>query len=67
VVNEVAKLLYHSTYLSLLPSLFMLPPPLPTSSSASVSKFARPFVLLARPFVLHEHITSYLMKADKVV
>jgi len=33
----------------------MLPPPLPTSSSASVSKFAR-------PFVLHEHITSTYYK-----
>jgi len=51
VVNEVAKLLYHCTYLSPLPSLSMQPPPHPTSSSASVSK-------LAHPFVLHEHFTS---------
>jgi len=35
MANEVAKLLYPSTYLSPLPSLSMQPQHLPTSSSAS--------------------------------
>jgi len=56
MVNEVAKLLNHCTYLLSQPLPPLLLPTAPansssTSSSASITK-------LARPFVLHEHITS---------
>jgi len=53
VINGVANLLYHCTYLSLLPSLSMLPHPLSTSSSTCFS-----ITKLACLFVLNEHITS---------
>jgi len=52
IVKEVAKFLYYCTYLPPLPLPLLH---LPTSSSASVSLS---ITKLARPFVLHEHITG---------
>jgi len=58
MVNEVAKLLYHCHLCHLcLPA---------TSSSATSSSACFPITELARPFVLHEQITSLLLMFREV-